>query len=330
MTTTTLVLILALFLALNGGLLWFFLGRKEEEPEPVDDKSFLLIQDQIHKLTETVSSKLKDVTSQVTEVRETNKQVFSFTESLQNLERVLTNQKRRGELGEAGLKLTLENVLPPSSYEYQYMFSNGEAVDAIIKTKDGIIPIDAKFSLDNYNRIVAEEDPTRREALEKEFKNDLKKRIDETAKYIRPEEGTHQFALMYIPAEGIYYDLLVNKVGAIKVNTRSLIDYAYREKKVIIVSPTTLVAYLHTILQGFRAFQIEQSAQVIAKQVDELRRHLHAYGEYHTKLGKTIGTVVNHFNSSGKEFNKIDKDVHKITGKSIEVEQVQLDRPDSE
>ena len=112
-------------------------------------------------------------------------------------------------------------------------------MDAVIITKEGIISVDAKFSLDNYNRLINEDDKERKAVLEKEFKNDLKKRIDETAKYIKPKDGTLPFAIMYIPAEGIYYDLLINEVGSVKVNTRSLIDYAYVDKNVMIVSPTT-------------------------------------------------------------------------------------------
>ena len=169
-----------------------------------------------------------------------------------------------------------------------------------------------------------EENEKRRAELENEFKNDLKKRIDETAKYIRPQEGTLPFALMYIPAEGIYYDLLINQVGAVKVNTRSLIDYAYRDKKVVIVSPTTLVAYLHTILQGFRSFQIEKSAELIGKRVEDLKRHLQAYEEYHGKLGKQLQTTVNHYNSSTKELDKIDKDVLRITGSGADLDTRQI------
>ena len=170
----------------------------------------------------------------------------------------MKHQKQRGNLGEAALELILSNILPPNAYKLQHQFKNGETVDAVILTKDGMIPVDAKFSLDNYNRIINETDETRKEELEKDFRNDLKKRIDETAKYVRPEEGTLPFAFMFIPAEGIYYDLLINEVGAVKVNTRSLIDYASNEKRVIIVSPTTFSAYLQSVLYGFRAFKIEE------------------------------------------------------------------------
>jgi DNA recombination protein RmuC len=209
----------------------------------------------------------------------------------------------------------------------QYRFNNNDAVDAVITTKEGIIPVDAKFSLDNYNRIINSTNEAEKEALEKEFRNDLKKRIDETAKYIRTNEGTLPFAFMYIPAEGIYYDLLVNEVGSIKVNTRSLIDYAYNEKKVIIVSPTTFSAYLQSVLYGFKAFKIEESAQEIIKYVSELQKHLKAYEEYHSKLGNTLGTAVNHYNASNKEFGKIDKDILKISGASMELDLPKLEKP---
>ncbi|MDZ7726157.1 MAG: DNA recombination protein RmuC [Candidatus Campbellbacteria bacterium] len=282
------------------------------------------------KLIRDFTNDLKSITKEITEVKETNKQVFTITESLENLEKVLKNQKQRGSLGEAGLELILSNVLPPDAYQLQYGFSNGDIADAVIKTKEGIICIDAKFSLDNYNRIIAEEDNTKREALEKEFRNDLKQRIEETAKYIKPEEGTLPFAIMYIPAEGIYYDLLINQVGSVKVNTRSLIEYAYRDKNVIIVSPTTFVAYLQTILQGFRAFKIEESAKKIGKRVEELRRHLLAYEEHHNKLGNTLGTAVNHFNKSDKSFRMIDKDVLRISGEGLDHEVLNIPKPDQD
>ncbi len=132
---------------------------------------------------------------------------------------------------------------------------------------------------------------------------------------------------MFIPAEGIYYDLLINEVGAVKVNTRSLIDYAFNEKKVIIVSPTTFAAYLQTVLQGLRALQIEESAKEIRKNVEKLQKHLAAYNQYHQKIGNQLGTVVNTYNISNKEFKKIDKDVLKVSGQGGDLELEDLDKP---
>jgi len=278
-------------------------------------------------LGDQMMRRLMEVSKSMTESTEASKQVFTIADQLQNLEKVLKHQKQRGNLGEASLELILSNILAPTNYKMQYRFNNNDAVDAIIMTKEGIIPVDAKFSLDNYNRIINCTNESEKEVLEKEFRNDLKKRIDETAKYIRTNEGTLPFAFMYIPAEGIYYDLLVNEVGSVKVNTRSLIDYAYNDKKVIIVSPTTFSAYLQSVLYGFKAFKIEESAQEIIKYVSELQKHLKAYEEYHSKLGNTLGTAVNHYNASNKEFGKIDKDILKITGSAMELELPKLDKP---
>jgi DNA recombination protein RmuC len=287
------------------------------------DRSQKLIQEIDKKFNE----QLTGVTKEFTSFNEKTTQIFNITGQLQNLEKVLKHQKQRGNLGEASLELILSNILPPTAYKMQYKFNDGEMVDAIITTKDGIIPFDAKFSLDNYNRIINSTDETEKAGLEKEFRNDLKKRIDETSKYIKTQENTLPFAFMYIPAEGIYYDLLVNEVGSVKVNSRSLIDYAYNDKKVIIVSPTTFSAYLQSVLYGFKAFKIEESAQEIRKYVAELQKHLKSYEEYHRKLGNTLGTAVNHYSQSGKEFKKIDKDIMKITDSSMEIETPVLDKP---
>lgn len=281
----------------------------------------------IRDINKEVNDQLLEVVRGVTAVSESSKQVFSVAEQLQSLEKVLKHQKQRGNLGEASLRLALENMLPPTAYKMQYEFPGGDAVDAVIMTKDGMIPVDAKFSLDNYRRITEATDDTRREELEREFKNDLKKRIDETAKYIRPKDGTLPFAFMYIPAEAIYYDLLVGEVGSVKVNTRSLIDYAYKDKNVIIVSPTTFAAYLQSVLYGFRAFKIEESSKQIVKHVEALTAHLKRYDDYHQKLGNSLSTVVNHYNASGKEFKKIDKDIVRITGAGMEVETLALEKP---
>lgn len=306
------------------------MGETTERMYESVQEQFTQSQRAIREVNEQMIKHMTEVTKGVTEANEAGKQIFTVAEGLKDLEKVLKHQKQRGTLGEASLQLALENMLPATAYKLQYQFAGGDIVDAVVMTKDGIIPVDAKFSLDNYRRLVDETDPAIKEDLEKDFKNDLKKRIDETAKYIRPKDGTLPFAFMYIPAEAIYYDLLVNEVGAVKVNTRSLIDYAYKDKNVIIVSPTTFAAYLQSVLYGFRAFKIEESAKQIGKQVEALSRHLAAYDEYFKKLGNSLSTSVNHYNAAQKELGKIDKDVTKITGESIDIEQIALERPTSQ
>lgn len=303
------------------------LGESRREMQEAVHRQFSESQRLIQEITRGVQQNLMDVRVEQTKTNEATRQFMTIAEQLANLEKVLKHQKQRGNLGEASLELILSNILPPGAYKMQHEFSNKEKVDAVIVTKDGFIPVDAKFSLDNYTRITETADERQREELEKEFKNDLKKRIDETAKYIRPEEGTLPFAFMFIPAEAIYYDLLVNEVGSVKVNTRNLIDYAYNEKKVIIVSPTTFAAYLQSVLYGFKAFRIEESAKNIMKRVEELGKHLKAYEEYMGKLGNALGTTVNHYNAAYKEMGKIDKDVARIAGEAPGLEPVVLDRP---
>jgi DNA recombination protein RmuC len=225
------------------------------------------------------------------------------------------------------LETLLKNVFAPSQYQMQYKFKDGIIVDAAVFVKDKIIPVDSKFSLENYNKIVEEKDPSRHEQLEKQFKMDLKNRIDETSKYIRPNEGTMDFAFMFIPSEGIYYDLLINQVGAVKVNTRDLIEYAFKDKHVIIVSPTSFLAYLQTVLQGLRALQVEESAKEIIKRVEMLHKHLISYEDYMKKVGNNLGTTVNMYNSAYNEFKKIDKDIVKITGAEAAIDPLQIERP---
>ena len=309
-----------------GGIVVYFVFNKKKETKNEDNPALLMLQQQMAELTREVNKSLIDVAREQTKTNEATRQFITIADKLGDLEKTLKHQKQRGNWGEASLELILSNTLAPGQYKMQYEFKNKEVVDAVIITKEGIIPIDAKFSLDNYDRVVHAIDDRQREELEKEFKNDLKKRIDETAKYVRPEENTLPFAFMYIPAEAIYYDLLVNEVGSIKVNTRNLIDYAYNEKKVIIISPTTFMAYLQSVLYGFKAFKIEESAKEIIKKVEDLGKHLNAYGDYHIKLGNAINTVSNHYNASNKELRKIDKDVLRISGTSPEIALLEVEK----
>lgn len=328
----------------------FFLNKKFESlREKSGDKSMLMLQQQLSQVSEQLSKGLsdsskviqeqfrasagiiKDVTEKLTKLEDTNKQVVGITEQLQGLEHILKNPKQRGILGEYYLETLLKNIFNPSQYKMQYQFRDGETVDAVIFIKDKkIIPIDSKFSLENYNKIVEEKNPVKREELEKKFKQDLKNRIDETAKYIRPKEDTMDFAFMFIPSEGIYYDLLVSQVGAIKVNTKDLVEYAFREKKVIIVSPTSFYAYLQTVLQGLRAFEIEKSVKDIIKNVENLGRHIIAYDSYLGKLGSNLSTTVGTYNTAYKEFKKIDKDISKISPKEKNIEVTEVDKPQLE
>ena len=299
----------------------------------VDDK----MSESTKQMTESVrnqfteSAKLiKDVTQGLTKLDETNRQVVSFADQLQSLQDILKNPKHRGILGEYYLETLLQNVLAPTQYKMQYAFANGEIVDAVVFVKDKIIPVDSKFSLENYNKLSSEQNPQEKEKLEKAFVNDLKLRIQETSKYIRPKEGTMDFAFMFIPHEAIYYDLLVNKIGAMAEETDNLIQRAANKYKVIIVSPTSFLAYLQTVLQGLKAMQIEESVKGVIKNVEGLQKHFKSFEEYQEKLGNSLATTVNHYNASNKEFKKIDKDIVRITGKESDIGLLEVAKPERE
>jgi DNA recombination protein RmuC len=357
MDRNAVILVTALvILVVNAVILWRLFSTKKESKD-IAGEGFVFMQNQMNDLARNVTDLMRvvdtkisestkevnevlrnqssesvkivrDITERLTRLDETNKQVVSFADQLQSLQDILKNPKQRGILGEYYLETLLKNVLPPGSYQMQYAFNNGDIVDAIVKVKDYIIPVDSKFSLENYNRIVDEKNASERARLEKVFVNDLKMRIQETSKYIKPDEGTTDFAFMFIPHEAIYYDLLVNKIGEVRgEDTESLIQRAANKYKVIIVSPTSFLAYLQTVLQGLKALTIEEEAKNIIKRVDDLGRHLASYEDYHSKLGNSLSTVVNHFNASRKELGKIDKDVMKITGSKIEIAELALERP---
>jgi DNA recombination protein RmuC len=341
------VAVIVLALILVQGIALYFIFRRQEKPAE-DSNGMVMLQAQMQELARTLDAKvsessrvmqenahrqfsessklIKEITTELTSVKEIGRQTQTYAEQLQSLQDLLKNPKQRGILGEYYLETTLKNVLPPGMYQIQYPFKNGEIVDAAVFVNDKIVPVDSKFSLDNYNRFVSTQVGTpERVTAEKAFVNDLKMRIQETAKYIRPEEDTMDFAFMFIPSEGIYYDLLTNQVGA--GEDENLIQRAASKYKVVIVSPTSFLAYLQTVMQGLKALQIEQKAVDIQKKVGELVKHIDATNAFYLKLGNALGTVVSHFNAGHKELAKVDKDVYRITGEKAGVEAILLEKP---
>ncbi len=340
------IALIVLGLVLVQGIGLYFILKRQEKPVEVDTGGLILIQKQMENLERALDSRMsesskqmhetmrsqvsdsakliKEITEELTSVKEIGRQTGEYAKQLQGLQDILKNPKQRGVLGEYYLETVLKNVLPPNLYQIQYPFKNGEIVDAVVFIDKKIVPIDSKFSLENYNRLIGAPE-SEKPALEKAFVNDLKMRISETAKYIRPEEDTMDFAFMFIPSEGIYYDLLVNQVGA--GEEENLIQRAASKHKVIIVSPTSFLAYLQTVMQGLKALQIEQKAVEIQKRVGELGKHVSSYEEYYKKLGTALGTAVSHYTSGYKELGKIDKDVYRITGDKLGIEPIALEKP---
>ena len=337
-----LIIILLVLLAGLPLIFWFLKNRLAASKN--DEQSLLMLQQQLNNLSQVLDSKLseshksiqsqysqsaqiiRDVTEKLTRLDETNKQVVGFADQLRGLQDVLLNPKQRGILGEYYLETVLKNVLPPGAYQMQYGFKDGTIVDAVVLIDKHIIPIDSKFSLENYNRILECKEQAEKKRYESAFVNDLKARIDETSKYVRPEENTMDFAFMFIPSEAVFYDLLINKVGAVAEDTNNLIYYAGR-KKVIVVSPTSFLAYLQTVLQGLRNQKISERAREIIKEVDRLGKHLYVYSEYMQRLGGHLTTTVSAYNKASKELAKVDKDVVKITEGERQIEPLQIDKP---
>lgn len=340
-------------------IFFLFIKRSAPVPDRAAEQSFLMLQGQLQELirahadaSKTADAKLevklgnmqrlmegqlgasagivKDVTEKLTKLDETNRQVVGFADQLRSLQDILKNPKQRGILGEYLLETVLKNIFPPGTYEMQYPFKNGDIVDAVIfyniAEERRIIPIDSKFSLENYNRMAGAKDAEERAVFEKAFRTDLKNRIDETAKYVRPEEGTTDFAFMFIPAEAIYYDLLVNKVGT--TSAQDLVEYATKDKKVMIVSPTSFLAYLQTLIHGMRREHFYKETEAIRKRVQDLGRHIDAYETYFEKVGGHLNTTVNAYNAAYKELGKIDKDVMKISGEGAGIEVRLITGPD--
>lgn len=337
--------LIIIVLVLGFLLLRKFIGERLIPKNDID--SMLLLQNQINELSRIIDTKLgesnkvlreqfhqsaqasqqiiKEVTQELTKVTEGHKQVMGVTDQLKSLQDILKNPKQRGVLGEFFLETILENVLPPGTYQLQYPFKDGakiEKVDAVIFAQEKVIPIDSKFSLENYNRIINASSDDERMRYEAAFAVDLKTRIEETSKYIRPHDNTYPFALMFIPSEAIFYDLMSNNIGVI--NSRNLIEYAH-EKNVYPVSPNTFFVYLQTILHGLRQVEFNKSAEHIKKKVLDLQRHLSSYESFFKKLGDHLGTSMNMYTKAEKEFEKIDKDVVKITGR--ESDQLSLEQP---
>ncbi len=347
--------IMVVVLVLNALILLFIL-KQSKTKESIDSKSsaqllqqnMLHLSDNVLQLKDTLktqidakldrnqasmmqqlatSSKLvRDVTERLTKLDETNRRVVDVADELKQLQNVLQNPKQRGVLGEFYLEQILQNLLPPSSYSLQYKISEGHVVDAVIHLDGKLLPIDSKFSLENYNRLLDAKDGERA-MYEKAFKEDLKKRIDESAKYIDIKKGTLDQALMFIPSEAIYYDLLANKVGASGVSGRDLMHYAAVDKRVVIVGPSTLSAMLQVIVQGLKSLEIQKDTELIRKNIEQLQKHLLAYNTYFGKVGNSLSATVGHYNSASKELGKIDKDIVKIGGGDPVLETEAVDRP---
>ena len=276
-------------------------------------------------IAKTSNQNIETLTKKLTELESTNRQIHQIGTRLEWLENILKNPKQRGNLWEYFLKELLENVFSSDQYKLQYTLSTG-IVDAALFLGGKVIPIDAKFPQENYDRLIHAEDEFSIKKYSWELKKDIQKRIDEVTKYILPTEDTTDFAFMLIPAEGMYYDIFINKLW--DISPSKLIEYGF-SKKVIICSPSWFYAYLQTVLQGMKSLQIEEQAKEIQKYVLKLQKDLWSYEEVFSKLWSSLWTTVNHYNAAQKRFSIIDKDIIKISpeAEALVLSREEIERP---
>jgi DNA recombination protein RmuC len=270
-------------------------------------------------LDERVDRRLESATKTTTaiherlgKVDEATSQMLERAKELGRLEQALRPPKARGGFGELLLENLLRDRLPPSAFHMQHTFASGERVDAIVRV-DRLIPVDSKFPLDNFNRLVEAEADDERSLAERQFARDVRAHIDAiAAKYIRPDEGTYDFAFMYIPVEAVYYELACGKTGA-------LLQYAH-ERRVFPVSPTTFTAYLQVIALGLRGMQIEQHAHEVMAYVADLQRDFDRFGDDFDKVGTHLGHAQSKYHEAGKRLDRLETKLERAAEERNELE----------
>jgi len=257
---------------------------------------------QFQKTTGNIGSTLGDVKKDLGKMEEVTREVLDKAKSISTLENLLRAPKFRGGFGELFLGDLLAQILPPAHYELQYKFKSGEKVDAVVKIGNNLVPIDSKFPLENFKRYLAEENSKEKEVLRKKFASDVKRHIDEIAeKYILPDEGTYDFALMYIPAENIYYETILKEENL--GEERSVFSYAI-QKRVIPVSPNSFFAYLQVIVLGLKGLQIEKSAQYIFQSLARLQGDLSRFKNDFQILGTHLVNAKSKFDDAERRLDK--------------------------
>jgi DNA recombination protein RmuC len=248
---------------------------------------------------------IQDVQNKLGELGQATKEIKELGQSVSKLEEMLKAPKLRGGLGELLLEDLLKQVLPIRSYEMQYRFKSGQAVDAVIHLSGGMVPVDSKFPLENFQKMLdAKTDQDKRTAV-RTFRSDVKKHIDAISdKYILPDEGTFDFALMYVPAENIYYETIIKDESVSE--EEGLYSYAMK-KRVVPVSPNSFYAHLRVIAMGFKGLQIEKSAKEIFQSLERLGSELGKFSETFETLGTQLNNAKNNYDKADKQLNNLSE-----------------------
>jgi DNA recombination protein RmuC len=268
---------------------------------------------EINKRLDNAARVIGDVQKNIGELSETSRQIFEVGKNISSLQEILQPPKLRGGLGELFLGELLAQTLPSQFFTLQYMFSNGERVDAVVRLGEKLVPIDSKFPLDNFKRIIECKTEEERKTFQKTFSRDVKKHIDDIAnKYIVPQEGTYDFALLYIPAENVYYETITkdDSFG----EEKGIYNYALR-KKVIPVSPNSFYAYLQVIALGFKGLKVEEHAREILAMLGGLGKDLKTFQEDFQLVGKHLTNALNKFEDSRRRLDKFTFKLEQIENK---------------
>ena len=276
------------------------------------DRRLAELDTKVDRRLESATETTNKIHERLGKVDEATTQMLERAKDLARLEQALRPPKARGGFGELLLENLLRDRLPPTAYEMQYTFDSGERVDALVRV-DRSIPIDSKFPLDNYNRLVEAETDDERTLAERQFARDVKQHIEAiAAKYIRPDEGTYDFAFMYIPVEAVYYELACGKTGA-------LLGYAH-ERRVFPVSPTTFTAYLQVIALGLRGLQIEQHAHEVMAYVADLQRDFNRFADDFDKVGTHIQHAQSKHHEASKRLDRFETKLERAIEEHEELE----------
>jgi DNA recombination protein RmuC len=266
------------------------------------DRRLGAIDSKVDRRFEHASETTRAIHEQLGRIGQTNEQMLERAKDLSRLQEALRPPKARGGFGELLLANLLADTFPRDKYELQYGFKSGERVDAVIRLDRSLVPVDAKFPLDNFQRLVESEADAQRELYAKQFSRDVKQHVDAIAcKYIRPDEGTYEFALMYLPAEAVYYELVCGRLGG----EASPLGYAL-ERRVIPVSPSTLHAYLLVLVLGFKGMQIEEHAREVMTYVAQLGRDFSRFREDFELVGTHLGRAQTKYGDAERRLEKFD------------------------
>jgi DNA recombination protein RmuC len=252
---------------------------------------------------DTAAKVIQDVQNKLGELGQATREIKELGQSVSKLEEMLKAPKLRGGLGELLLEDLLKQVLPIRSFEMQYRFKSGQAVDAVIHLSGGMVPVDSKFPLENFQKMLEAKSEQEKRTAVRTFRSDVKKHIDAISdKYILPDEGTFDFALMYVPAENIYYETIIKDETVSE--EEGLYSYAMK-KRVIPVSPNSFYAHLRVIAMGFKGLQIEKSAKEIFQSLERLGSELQKFSETFETLGNQLSNAKNNFDKADKQLNNL-------------------------